>query len=87
MKINPEVRVAVIGHANGPVGKDQKNSSFYKKATEKRAEAVIDYLIQHGIARERLEAKGAGNDQMIYPSPQTEWQIEANRRIEIEIIE
>ncbi len=87
MKINPTIRLAVIGHANGPVGKDQKSSSFYKKATEKRAQAVIDYLIQHGVSKDRLQAKGAGNSQMIYPDPQTEWQIEANRRVEIEIIE
>ncbi len=87
LKINPSVRMAVIGHANGPAGKEQKSSSFYKKATEKRAQAVIDYLIQHGISKDRLVAKGAGNSQMIYPDPQTEWQIEANRRVEIEIIE
>jgi len=87
LKINPNTRIAVIGHANGPIGKDQKSTSFYRKVTEKRAEAVIDYLIQHGISKERLEAKGAGNTQMIYPDPQTEWQIEANRRIEIEVIE
>lgn len=87
LKVNPSVRLAVIGHANGPIGKEQKSSSFYKKATEKRAQAVIDYLISHGIAKDRLEARGAGNTQMIYPDPQTEWQIDANRRIEIEIIE
>lgn len=87
LKLNPTTRMAIIGHANGPVGKDQKSSSFYRKVTEKRAQAVVDYLIQHGIAKERLEARGAGNSQMIYPDPQTEWQIEANRRIEIEIIE
>ncbi|HEY8404496.1 MAG TPA: OmpA family protein [Flavobacteriales bacterium] len=87
MKLNPTVRIAVIGHANGPAGKDQKSSSFYKKATEKRAQAVIDYLVSHGIAKERMEARGAGNTQMIYPDPKTDWQVEANRRVEIEIIE
>lgn len=87
LKINSGVRLAIIGHANGPIGKDQKSSSFYRKVTEKRSQAVIDYLIQHGISKDRLEARGAGNSQMIYPDPQTEWQIEANRRIEIEIIE
>lgn len=87
LKINPSIRIAIIGHANGPIGKDQKSSSFYRKATEKRSQAVVDYLIQHGISKDRLEARGAGNSQMIYPDPQTEWQIEANRRVEIEIIE
>jgi flagellar motor protein MotB len=46
---------------------------------------VVDYLIQHGIDKERLTSKGMGNKQMIYPDPQTEWQVGSNRRIEIEI--
>jgi outer membrane protein OmpA-like peptidoglycan-associated protein len=47
---------------------------------------VRDYLIQRGIEPERLATKGAGNTQMIYPDPQTEWETQANRRIEIEVI-
>jgi len=34
---------------------------------------------------ERLQAKGMGNSEMLYPDPSTDWQNEANRRIEIEI--
>jgi hypothetical protein len=26
-----------------------------------------------------------GNKQMLYPDPQTEWQVSANRRVEIEV--
>lgn len=87
LNVNPKIRIMIIGHANGPIGKNQKSAAFYRKATEKRAQAVVDYLIQHGIPKDRLETKGAGNSQMIYPDPQTEWQVEANRRIEIQIIE
>jgi outer membrane protein OmpA-like peptidoglycan-associated protein len=82
---NPTVSICVIGHVNGPVNEDQKSDSFYRKASEKRSQAVVDYLIQHGIAKERLTSRGMGNKQMIYPDPQTEWQVSANRRIEIEI--
>jgi outer membrane protein OmpA-like peptidoglycan-associated protein len=82
---NPSVSVCIIGHVNGPVNEDQKSDSFYRKASEKRAIAVVDYLIQHGIAKERLTSKGMGNKQMIYPDPQTDWQVGANRRIELEI--
>lgn len=82
---NPTISICVIGHVNGPVNEDQKSDSFYRKASEKRAQAVVDYLIQHGIAKERLTSRGMGNKQMIYPDPQTEWQVSANRRIEIEV--
>ncbi len=88
LTLNPGISVCIIGHANGPVTAEKKNSdSFYRKASEKRAMAVVDYLVQHGIEKERLTSKGMGNKQMIYPDPQTDWQVGANRRIEIEIID
>jgi len=85
LKLNPTVSICVIGHANGPATVEQKSESYYKKASEKRSQAVVDYLIQHGIPEARLTVRGMGNKQMVYPDPQTDWQVEANRRIEIEI--
>jgi len=85
LNVNENIKICIIGHANGPISDKQKSESFYRKATEKRAEAVRDYLIQHGIKEERLTTKGFGNTQMIYPDPQTDWQIDANRRIEIQV--
>lgn len=85
LEVNPSVKICVIGHANGPES-EKKGPAFYKKASEKRAMAVRDYLIQHGIAPDRLVTRGAGNSQMIYPDPKTDWETQANRRIEIEVI-
>jgi len=85
MKVNPTVKIRIIGHANGP-DTEKRGAAFYKKASEKRAEAVRDYLINHGIEPGRLVTKGAGNSEMIYPNPETDWQTQANRRIEIEVI-
>lgn len=84
LKLNPTVRMAVIGHVNGP--DNAKSQRFYTKASLSRAEAVIDYLVSRGIDASRLEARGAGNTSMLYPDPVTDWQNEANRRIEIEVI-
>lgn len=86
MNQNPSVKIKIAGHANGPAGPEQKPERFYRQATEKRAEAVKDYLIQHGISEERLTTEGIGNKAMIYPDPQAEWQMEINRRIEIEVV-
>jgi outer membrane protein OmpA-like peptidoglycan-associated protein len=86
LAINPTLKVQVIGHANGPITEMKRNSdAYYRKASEKRAVAVVDYLVQHGIERSRLTTKGVGNKQMMYPDPQTEWQVSSNRRIEIEV--
>jgi outer membrane protein OmpA-like peptidoglycan-associated protein len=86
MTVNPSVKICIIGHANCPVNEEKKNSdAYYRRASEKRAEAVVDYLVQHGIAVDRLSTRGMGNKQMLYPDPQTEWQVSANRRVEIEV--
>lgn len=84
LEMNPQVKICIIGHGNGPDVK--KGDPKIKKATLKRAEAVMDFLVQSGIGRERLAVRGAGNTEMIYPDPKTDWQSEANRRIEIEVI-
>ncbi len=85
LTVNPSVSICVIGHVNGPLNEDTKSDAFYRKASEKRSQAVVDYLIQHGIDKMRLTSRGMGNKQMIYPDPQTEWQVGSNRRIEIEV--
>jgi outer membrane protein OmpA-like peptidoglycan-associated protein len=86
LTVNPSVKVCIIGHANCPVNEEKKNSdAYYRRASEKRAESVVEYLVLHGIAADRLTTRGMGNKQMLYPDPQTEWQVSANRRIEIEI--
>ena len=65
MTLNPTVKIAVIGHVNGP--DNNKSQKFYNKASTMRAKAVVDYLIAQGIDSERLEAKGAGNTEMLFP--------------------
>lgn len=83
LELNKNVKITIIGHVNGPDNNRSKRT--YHKASLERAESVKDYLVSKGIQAERLDAKGAGNTEMIYADPQTDWQNEANRRIEIEI--
>ena len=84
LQLNKTVSIAIIGHVNGP--DNERSTRFYQKASLERAKAVRDYLVLNGIALDRLEIKGAGNTEMIYPDPATDWQNDANRRIEIEVI-
>ncbi|MDG1261246.1 MAG: OmpA family protein [Flavobacteriales bacterium] len=84
MAINPSVKIAIIGHVNGP--DNSRSAKFYVKASLERAQTVIDYLVENGVDEERLMAKGMGNTEMLYNDPSTDWQNEANRRIEIEVI-
>ncbi len=53
---NPQIlKLRVEGHTD-TVGKDAKN----QKLSEKRARAVVEYLVKKGIARNRLHAVGYG---------------------------
>lgn len=83
LQVNPTVKLTIIGHVNGP--DNDRSKRFYRKASEERAAAVKKYLVESGIAGERLSARGAGNEEMLYPNPITDWQNEANRRVEIEV--
>lgn len=81
LDLNPEVTVAIVGHVNGP--DNAKSKKFYLRASEERAQAVVDSLIEMGVDEERLSVMGRGNSEMLYPDPQTDWQNEANRRVQI----
>ena len=52
---NPNVTIELAAHC------DYKGSEEYnKKLSQRRAQAVVDYLIEKGIARDRLTAVGYG---------------------------
>jgi len=53
LKDNPQFRVQVEGHASSD-GMDEHNQSL----SSRRADSVVAYLESHGIAKERLVAKG-----------------------------
>ena len=53
LKDNKGFRVQVEGHTSSE-GSDDHNQTL----SEKRAEAVLDYLVAHGIGRERLVSTG-----------------------------
>jgi len=84
LNLNKSVKIAVIGHVNGP--NNNKSERFYQKASLERSRSVVTYLINNGIEEDRLVSKGKGNMDMLYPAAETSWETEANRRIEIEII-
>jgi len=73
----PEVRVEVAGHT------DSQNSEAYnQKLSERRAQAVMDYLVARGIDRSRLVAKGYGEAQPIADNRTADGR-GANRRVEL----
>ena len=76
LKDNKSFNVRIEGHASSE-GPDDHNQTL----SEKRAQAVLDYLAGRGVARERLLATGFGSSRPIEPNV-TEAGREANRRVD-----
>ncbi|MBW1788994.1 MAG: OmpA family protein [Deltaproteobacteria bacterium] len=60
LKRNPGLNVEVQGHTDN-IGKPEYN----QKLSERRAQAVVEYLVKGGIDRNRLKAVGYGSSQPV----------------------
>ncbi len=58
LKDNPNITIELSAHTD-QVGEEQANQIL----SEKRAQAVVDYLIGKGVCPDRLQAKGYGESQ------------------------
>ncbi len=80
---NPNVKIEVQGHVNGPTFKNKKE--FVDLSTA-RAKTVYDFLLVNDVEPERISYQGLGNSQMLYPEPKNKEQSEANRRVEVKVL-
>jgi OmpA-OmpF porin, OOP family len=76
LKDYPDISVSVEGHTDS-----RGNDKFNKKLSDKRAKAVMDYLVKAGIGKSRLRSTGWGEEKPI-DSNLTEEGRAANRRVE-----
>ena len=82
---NPELKVEIGAHT------DARGSAEYNlDLSQRRADAVVDWLANHTVARERLTARGYGEMQPMNDcsdeTPCTEEQHQLNRRTEFRVI-
>ena len=77
---NPKIKVEIQGHTDN-IGSEKYNL----KLSQKRAEAVREYLIFKGVAPERLIAKGYGESKPIADNGTEEGRA-LNRRVEFVIL-
>jgi outer membrane protein OmpA-like peptidoglycan-associated protein len=78
--LKKEIKVRVEGHTDN-VGKDKKNM----KLSQRRAESVKKYLVDKGVAEDRLTAEGKGETMPIADNKTKEGKAE-NRRVEFHIV-
>ena len=76
-----KLKIEISGHTDN-IGA----SSFNELLSQKRADAVVSYLLEKGIDKSRLSAKGYGHTKPVNSNDTDEGRA-ANRRTEFEIIE
>lgn len=80
MMLHPDLKIEIGGHICC-ISKDHRNLS-----TE-RAKSIKNFLVQHGISKDRVTFKGYGSTMPIYPIPEKdESERAANRRVEITVL-
>ncbi len=86
MKQNPNVVVEIASHT------DSRGSKAYNKAlSQRRADAVKNYLISKGISAKRIISKGYGEERLLNNCsdgvPCSEQQHQQNRRTEFRVVQ
>jgi outer membrane protein OmpA-like peptidoglycan-associated protein len=80
LKANPDIRVAVEGHTDS-----QGNANFNLDLSRRRAESVRAFLVEKGVAKDRLDANGYGLERPVKPNTTAKGR-EANRRVEFVVL-
>lgn len=79
LRSNPRLKVEIGGHTDA-----RGDDAYNLKLSERRAKSVRNYLIEQGIAPERLASKGYGESQPVADND-TEEGMRRNRRTELRI--
>lgn len=77
LKSHSSVNAKFVGHTSNEGG-----AAYNLELSEKRAEAICDYLIKNGIKQSRLSFEGKGMKDPIFPNTSEENK-KKNRRVEI----
>ena len=77
---NSDLKVEIAGHTDS-IGSD----SYNKGLSQRRAEAVREYMMSEGVKRERLQARGYGEEQPVSDNA-TESGRALNRRVEMRVV-
>ena len=77
LRENPEIRVEVQGHTC-----DLGDANYNRTLSDRRAQAIKEYLVSQGVASDRLTARGYGEDRPRFPND-VEDNRAKNRRVEL----
>ena len=86
MKRYPSLQAEVLSHTDS-----RGDNNYNKTLSQKRAQAVVDYMVSKGITRKRLKATGMGESMPVNGCVDgvicTEAEYQRNRRTEFKVLE
>ena len=86
LELSYTARIEIVGHVNVPNRPRVGKQSADFQLSVARARTVYDYLLENGISEDRLEFKGMGNWEMVYPEARSAKQQARNRRVEVRVL-
>lgn len=86
LRDNPTVKIELSSHT------DSRGSDAYnKRLSQQRAQSAVTYIVGEGIAKDRMIAKGYGEEQLVNDCKDgvecTDEEHQANRRTEFKVLE
>ncbi|MEQ8423779.1 MAG: OmpA family protein, partial [Cyclobacteriaceae bacterium] len=81
MRRNDKVVVEIAGHTD-----NVSSASFNKTLSQKRADAVRDFLVSKGISTQRVTAVGYGEERPMASNDDEKDGRELNRRVEFKVL-
>ncbi|MCG8309204.1 MAG: OmpA family protein [Cytophagales bacterium] len=79
---NPRYLIEISGHTDNVGGKD-----FNQWLSERRAQAVVNYMIKRGQSEGRFIVEGYGEEHPLASNDDEEWGRELNRRVEFRVLQ
>lgn len=78
----PEIlQVEIQGHTDA-----RGQESYNQELSQARVDAVLEWLVKHGVERKRLVAKGYGESMPLVPDASTEAAYAQNRRVQFIVV-
>ncbi|MCS7029631.1 MAG: OmpA family protein [Bacteroidia bacterium] len=84
LKNNPNLKVRINGHTD--IGTANTSPAYLLELSQKRADAVVNFLVRNGVNPSQLTSKGYGNTKPVASNDTPEGRAK-NRRVEFEILQ
>ncbi|MCI5057703.1 MAG: OmpA family protein [Flavobacteriales bacterium] len=79
---NPSLTVEIAAHTDARGG-----AKYNLELSQSRAESCVNYLVEQGIARNRLRAKGYGESKLLVKNAKTDAEHQINRRTTFKVLD